>query len=49
MVDFRLSALWRRRVDGSAERALRVRLWKLHGCLRDLKPGFRSWWTHAAP
>jgi hypothetical protein len=42
IVDFRLSARWERSAGGPAReireiRGLRVRLWKLHGCLRDLK------------
>jgi hypothetical protein len=36
VVDFRTSALWRR-VDPAGELTLHVRIWKVHGCLRDLK------------
>jgi hypothetical protein len=36
IVDFRTSALWRRANSGG-ESTLHVRIWKLHGCLRDLK------------
>jgi hypothetical protein len=36
IVDFRLSARWEREVGGAGPE-FRVRLWKLHGCLRDLK------------
>ncbi|HEX3784747.1 MAG TPA: hypothetical protein VHX38_34225 [Pseudonocardiaceae bacterium] len=36
IVDFRPSAHWRRPMSGTGG-SLRVRLWKLHGCLRDLK------------
>lgn len=36
IVDFRLSARWEMSAGGSGQE-LRIRLWKLHGCLRDLK------------
>jgi hypothetical protein len=36
IVDFRVSARWELRTHGSG-RGLTIRLWKLHGCLRDLK------------
>jgi hypothetical protein len=36
IVDFRPSARWERTFGGSGEE-LHIRLWKLHGCLRDLK------------
>jgi hypothetical protein len=36
VVDFRSSALWRRTNSASAS-TLAVRIWKVHGCLRDLK------------
>lgn len=36
IVDFRLSARWEMLAGGSGQE-LTVRLWKLHGCLRDLK------------
>jgi hypothetical protein len=36
VVDFRTSGLWRRvNLDGGSK--LHVRIWKVHGCLRDLK------------
>jgi hypothetical protein len=36
VVDFRSSALWRRTNSAGAS-TLSVRIWKVHGCLRDLK------------
>lgn len=36
VVDFRSSALWRR-TNPSGKSTLSVRIWKVHGCLRDLK------------
>jgi len=35
IVDFRLSGRWE--ISGGGSGLLRVRLWKIHGCLRDLK------------
>jgi hypothetical protein len=36
VVDFRSSALWKR-TNPSGKSTLLVRIWKVHGCLRDLK------------
>ena len=36
VVDFRSSALWKR-TDSPGTSTLSVRIWKVHGCLRDLK------------
>jgi hypothetical protein len=36
IVDFRLSSRWRKTNSGGKSK-LKVRIWKVHGCLRDLK------------